>query len=78
MSCHSALDLYFCNLFRFQVTTALVGLSSIGYWVVAWSCFFSDYEFSFWREGQGQCMKAVAESVVVMLAASLFVSTSVL
>ena len=76
MSCHSALDLYFCNLFRFQVTTALVGLSSIG---------LSDglvslvtIIFLSGGEVQGQCTKAVAQSVVVMLAASLFVSTSLL
>ena len=75
MSCHSALDLYFCNLIRFQVTTALSGLSSIGlsHWF-----FFNEYDFFSGGGVQGQCAKAVDESVVVMLAASLFVSTSVL
>ena len=76
MSCHSANDLYFCNLIRFQVTTALLGLSSIG----LTHGLFSSVNMNFVSGGQvqGQCTKADAESVVVMLAASLFVSTSVL
>ena len=76
MSCHSANDLYFCNLIRFQVTTALLGLSSTGlshgrFSSVHMNCLFGG-------KVPGQCTIAVAESVVVMLAASLFVSTSVL
>ena len=76
MSYHSALDLYLCNLLRFQVTTALLGLSSIG----SSHGLFSLVNINFLSGGkvQNQCTKAVAESVVVMLAASLFVSTSVL
>ena len=76
MSYHSALDLYFCNLFRFQVTTTLVGLAVIGlsHGLVS----LVTMNFLSGGEVQGQCTKAVAESVVVMLAASLFVSTSVL
>ena len=76
MSCHSAPDLYFCNLIRFQVTTALLGLSSIG----LSHGLFALVNMNFLSGGkvQGQCTKAVAERVVVMLAASLFVSTSVL
>ena len=76
MSCHSANDLYFCNLIRFQVTTALLGLSSIG---LTHGLFSSvNMNFLFGGKLQGQCTKAVAESVVVMLAASLFVSRSLL
>ena len=76
MSYHSALDLYLCNLLRLQVTTALLGLSSIG----LSHGLFSLVNMNFLSGGkvQSQCTKAVAESVVVMLAASLFVSTSVL
>ena len=76
MSCHSALDLYFCNLIRFQVTTALSGLSSIG----LPHGLFCLVKINFVSGGkvQGQCTKAVAERVVAMLAASLFVSASVL
>ena len=76
MSYHSAPDLYLCNLLRFQVTTALLGLSSIG----SSHGLFSLVNINFLSGGkvQNQCTKAVAESVVVMLAASLFVSTRVL
>ena len=76
MSCPSASDLHFYSVIRFQVTTALLGLSSIG----LSHGLFSLVSMNFLSGGkvQGQCTKAVAESVVVMLVASLFVSTSVL
>ena len=77
MSCHRALQLYLCsNQLCFQVTIALLGLSSIclGHGV------FSLVNMSFLSGGkvQCQCTKAVAESFVLMLAASLFVSRSLL
>ena len=77
MSCHSALQLYLCsNQLRFQVTIALLGLSSI--WLA--HGVFSLVNMSFLSGGkvQCQCTKAVAESFVFMLAASLFVSRSLL
>ena len=76
MSYHSALDLYLCNLLRLQVTTALLGLSSIGSSHGLFS--LVNMNFLSGAKVQNQCTKAVAESVVVMLAASLFVSASVL
>ena len=76
MSYHSALDLYLCNLLRLQVTPALLGLSSIGSSHGLFS--LVNMNFLSGAKVQNQCTKAVAESVVVMLAASLFVSTSVL
>ena len=76
MSYHSAPDLYLCNLLRLQVTTTLSGLSSIG----SSHGLFSSVNMNFLSGAkvQNQCTKAAAESVVVMFAASLFVSTSVL
>ena len=77
MSCHSALQLYLCsNQLHFQVTIALSGLSSI--WLA--HGVFSLVNLSFLSGGkvQSQYTKAVVESFVFMLAASLFVSRSLL
>ena len=76
MSCHSALDLYFCNLIRFQVTTALLGISSIG--LTHGRSSLVNMNFVSGGQVQVQCTKADAQSVFVMPAASLFVSTNVL
>ena len=65
-----------CNLLRFQVTTALLGLSSSGLSHGLFS--LVNMNVLSGAKVQNDCTKAVAESVVVMLAASLFVSTSVL
>ena len=63
-------------MIRFQVITSLLGLSSIGL-----SHGLLSFVMLFFCSGgkvQGQCTKTVAERVVAMLAASLFVSASVL
>ena len=75
MSCDSALQLYLCsNSLRFQVTIALLSLSPI--WLV--QGVVSLVNFLSGGKVQCQCTKAVAESFVSMLAASVFVSRSLL